>query len=370
MRQRGTIFIVLFILIAAGIIGVSRFIGAQPPHEYTLAVDPLAQPWAEAAVAAFNASQPAVNAQRITFRLTPVDDLAVWQGQSAWTTTRHQDAWLAASQVSVNYARAAGLTLTGIADSVARTPMVWGGYTSRTDLLTTTGTIPLDWPQVQGAALKMQSSNWTALGGQQSWGFLKLGFGQVDTKMSGLAALFTAAANFNQTPDISTIPLSQQAFRTWLLPIVKSRPSFFQQGDVVNAMTRGPSTIEMALFPESQWLLNIKGMNAQEAVRLNYPAYQFVLNFPLVSWTDATPENAERQQAVQLLANWLQTAAQQGNLPAYGLRPATTEPTEAHDLFKLAIQYGIQFMPDYGQAVSPPNANEIRGLIQYVNANR
>ncbi|MCA0457037.1 MAG: substrate-binding domain-containing protein [Chloroflexi bacterium] len=370
MRQRGTIFIVLFILIAAGIIGVSRFLGAQPPHEYTIAVDPLAQAWAEGAVNAFNASQPSINAQRIQFRVSAADDLSVWQGQATWTTNRHQDAWLPASNVSVTYARAAGLPLSAAAESLARTPLVWGGYTSRTDLLTSTDTIPLDWAQVQGAAQKMQSSDWRALGGQQSWGYLKLGFGQVDTKISGVAALFIAAAAYNQNPDLTQVALSQQQFRSWLLPIVKSRPSFFQQGDVASAMTRGPSTIEMALLPEAQWLINIKGMNAQEPIRLNYPAYQFVLDFPLVAWQDTTPENAERQEAVRLLANWLQTAAQQSNLPAYGLRPATTEPTEAHDLFKLAIQYGIQFTPDYGQAVTPPTLNDLRGLTQYVTSNR
>ncbi len=69
MRQRGTIFIVLFLLIAAGIIGASRFLGSQPATEYTLAVDPLAQGWAEAAVSAFNASQPTVNTHRIQFRV-------------------------------------------------------------------------------------------------------------------------------------------------------------------------------------------------------------------------------------------------------------------------------------------------------------
>ena len=35
------------------------------------------------------------------------------------------------------------------------------------------------------------------------------------------------------------------------MTIVKSKPSFFQQGDVVTAMTRGPSTIEMAMLPEA-----------------------------------------------------------------------------------------------------------------------
>lgn len=370
MRQRGTIFIVLFILIAVAIIGFSRFLGSQPPVEYTLAVDPLAQSWAESAVTGFNASQPTVNGHRIQFRVVATDDLTVWQGQSGWTSKNHQDAWLAASSASVGYARTNGLNLVNVSDSLARTPMVWGGYISRADLLTTSGTIPLDWPQVQGAALKMQSSNWMALGGDSSWGFLKLGFGQANTKIAGLAALFSAAASYKQAPDLTQTSMSAQVFRDWLKPIVQSKPSFSVSGDPVLAMTRGPSTIELAMFPESQWLLNIKGMNNQEEVRVNYPTYQFMLDFPLVRWQDDTTGDADRQVAVNQLGDWLSTAQQQAMLPDYGLRPATTEPTQANDLFRVAIQYGISFTPSYGQAVIPPSANETRGLIQWVMSNK
>lgn len=370
MRQRGTIFIVLFILIAAAIIGLSRFMGAQPPVEYTLAVDPLAQSWAEASVNAFNASQPLVNGHRVQFRVIAADDLNVWQGQNVWNTKNHQDAWLAASHASVDYARANGLNLVNVADSLARTPMMWGGYTSRADLLTTAGTLPLDWSVVQGAADKMTRSNWASLGGDSSWGFLKLGFGQANAKISGLAALFTAAATYNQQPDLTQTSLSAQTFRTWLSPIVKSKPSFFVSGDAVSAMTNGPSTIEMGMFPESQWLLNIKGMINQEEVRVNYPAYQFMLDFPLVRWQDDTVGDPERQIAVKQLSDWLSNAQQQANLPNYGLRPATTEPTQANDLFRVAIQYGVAFTPNYGQPVQSPSLNEVKGLIQYVMSNR
>ena len=370
MRQRGTIFIVLFILIAAAIIAASRFIGTQPPVEYTLAVDPLAQSWAEAAVTAFNATQPTLNGHRIQFRVMAVDDLNVWQGQTVWTNKNHEDAWLAASHASLDYARANGLNLVSVADTLARTPMVWGGYVSRANLLTTSGTLPLDWPLVQGAANKMLLSDWAAVGGDKSWGFLKLGFGQVSTKISGLAALFTAAASYNQAPDLTQTSLSAQLFRDWLSPIVQSKPSFSPSGDPALAMARGPSTIEMALFPEAQWLLNIKGMNNQEEVRVNYPDYQFVLDFPLVRWQDDTIGDPDRQVAVKQLSDWLISAQQQGNLPTYGLRPATTEPTQANDLFRVAIQYGIAFTPNYGQAIQAPTVNEVKGLIQWVASNR
>jgi hypothetical protein len=370
MRQRGTFIIVLFILIAAGIVGFSRFKGMQPPATYTLAVDPLAQSWAENAVAAFNATQPTVNGHGVTFKVVTVDDLNVWQGQNVWTPKNHQDAWLAASHASVDYARANGLNLVNVADTLARTPMVWGGYVSRANLLTSSGTIPLDWAVVQGAADKMTQQRWDVVGGDRNWGYLKLGFGQVNIKVSGLAALFTAAATYNKADDLTQSSLSAQAFRDWLLPIIKSKPSFAISGDPVVVMTSGPSTIELAMFPESQWLLNIKGMINQEEVRVNYPAYQFMLDFPLVRWQDDTPEDADRQAAVKQLGDWLAAGQQQAALPNYGMRPATGEPTQANDLFRVAIQYGIAFAPNYGQPILAPTVNEVKGLIQYVTSNR
>lgn len=370
MRPRGTIFIVLFILIAAVIIGASRFLGSQPALEFTIAVDPLGQSWLQEAVNGFNNSQPVVNTRRIIFTVTPIDDLDVWQGQRRWTADSHPDGWLAASNLSLQYALANGLPVSGVAESLARTPLVWGGYISRVDVLTSKGARALDWELL--APTLGNNDRWVDIGGQADWQFVKLGFGQPRNKIGGLAALLTAAASFNQTPDLSQAVLSQQAFRDWLLPVIKAKPSFANDGitgDPAAAMTGGPSRIEIGLFPEAQWLLNLRGMNNQEEVRLSYPAYQMMLDFPLAAWNDATPANADRQTAVGLLRDWLQGAEQQAKAMDYGLRPATSEPTADSTLFKAGIPSGIELNPDFGQPVVPPALNETSGLIQWVEAN-
>jgi hypothetical protein len=71
----------------------------------------------------------------------------------------------------------------------------------------------------------------------------------------------------------------------------------------------------------------------------------------------------------ELAIDWLGDPQQQVTLPNFGLRPATTEPTQANDLFRVAIQYGISFTPDYGQAVQAPAVNDVKGLIQWVTNN-
>jgi len=365
--KRGTIFIFLFILIAGGIIGASRFLGSQPPLEFTIAVDPLAQSWVQQAVNAFNDTQPVVNTRRIQFSVTPIDDLAVWGGQGGWTPTAHPDAWIAASTTSLNFARSNSLPLVVVADSLARTPLLWGAYVSRLNVLTTNGAQPLDWETVAAGA---KAEAWVNLGGSQDWQFIKLGFAQPTAKMGGLGALLTGAAAYFQTADLTAVTLSPQPFRNWMQPVLASVPSYSTLGaDPAAAMARGPSTVEIALLPESQWLPNLNGINNREAVQVSYPAYQFMLDFPMSSWQDNQPTNPDRQAAVALLRDWLLTPAQQAAAPAFGLRAAAVEPTDADALFANAVQYGIQLNPVYGELVDPPTLNEVRAFLQWVAAN-
>jgi hypothetical protein len=325
--RRGSIFVILFVVVAAIVIGASQFLRSQPPTEITIAVDPLAVAWVENAVAALNATSPVVNAtQRIQFRVTPVDDLDVWQGQRIWSPDNHPAAWIPASSISVGYAKENGVPLGDVAASVARTPLVWGGYVSRVDVITDGGTAPLDWPTVAQAA---ETASWAALGGESEWQFIKLGFGQPGRKMNGLAVLFSGAGAYHKKADLSGADLRAADFRDWMLPVINSVPNFATLGsDPAAAMARGPSTVEIGFFPESQWLLNLSGLLQNEDVRLSYPAYQFLLDFPLVRWQDSSTTD-EQRQAVDLLSGWLLATAQQSNAPDHGLRPATVEPTEA-----------------------------------------
>ncbi len=364
--KRGTIFIVLFIVVAAAIIGLSQFLNAQPPFELTVAVDPLAQSWLQEAVSALNATSPTVNTRRVQFKVITIDDLAVWQGEREWTPQQHPAAWVAASRLSVTYATESGLPLETLTGSLARTPLVWGGYVSRERLLTTDGTLPLDWSLVAAAAAK---ESWVQLGGQSSWGFVKLGFGQPSRKIGGLAAMLTAAASFNDSPSLAANSLNQQSFRTWLLPVIKSVNFNTLGADPAAAMARGPSVVELGMFPEAQWLLNLNGIRAREDVRLSYPAYQFVLDFPLVRWRD-TNTSTDQLAAVETLRAWLESPAQQAQLTAYGLRPANAEPTQQDILFSGGAQNGIMLIPNYGQAVQVPLRNDSLGLIQWITSNQ
>jgi hypothetical protein len=361
--KRGTIFLILFILVAAGVVGASLFFRNQAPLKVTIAVDALAADWVKDAVAQYNASNPLVNAtRRVQLEATVMSDMDVWRGSANWTPQNHPTGWVASSSIAVNYAKDNGLPLSVIQPSTARTLLVWGGYKSRVDVITQKGAKRLDWDTVQAAA---KAESWSALGGSPDWQFVKLGFGLPDRTMSGLAVLFSGAASFSQTPNLATNAVGSTGFYNWMQPIVDSVPNFQTLGgDVAKAVSRGPSTVEIAILPESQWLLNLSAITANETVELGYPTYQFIFDFPVALWDDSQTTDDQRA-AVKAFGAWLLNAQQQNSAIGYGLRPASGDPPQTAGLFTSAVADGIQLSPDVAQAIVAPARADAQGLIQW-----
>jgi len=358
--RRGTIVIALFILIVAGVIGAVFFLRNQPPLEITLAVDPLAADWMEEAVQNFNASDITINnTQRIHLTYTVIPDFDVWQ-DTPWTAQNHPDGWLASSSTATTYAN---MPLQIIAPSTARTLLVWGAYTSRANVLTDDGTIPLDWAQVINAA---ETENWGLLGGEENWRFVKLAFSLPDSTTIGLAALFSGAAAVAENVNISGATRGAD-FEDQIGAVVNRVPNFNTIGaDAAAFMARGISQAEIALAPESQWLNNLQGIVRNEPIMFSYPEYAFVFDFPLAAYEDTTdPQNADAIAAVQAFGAWLLRPEQQATLGNYGLRPVNNAPSEPNDLFAAGEQYGIQRNPIISAIIQPPNVNEARALIQW-----
>jgi hypothetical protein len=365
--RRGTIIVIVFALVAAVIVGVSFFLQSQPPVEFTIAVNPLAEDWARAAINRFNDSQPVVNAtQRIQFNLTVLDDVSVWQGSTTFTPEAHPAAWLPTSRTSVDYSDRYSV----MTPSLARTPLVWGGYESRVTVATNSASSQFDWDTVQNAAAV---ESWASLdGGQANWRFVNLAFARPDLTMSGLGALFSAAGSFHDNGDIAGNATRDPGFRDWLAPVISSVNFQTLGNDPAAAVARGPATAAMALLPENLWLLNLRGLTdeAGDSFVFSYPAYQYMLDFPLARWSNANQITEIEQLAVTALADWLVAPEQQARLLAFGLRPAASEPDTSATLFTAAEPYGIQLEPDWGTLISPPLRSEAAGLIQWFTQQR
>ncbi len=359
--RRGTIVFIIFILIVAGIIGLSQFFRSQPPLNFTIAVDPLGEAWLRAQVERFNAGNPIVNnTQRISFSVQTMSDVAVWAGSAPWTFESHPTAWLPAYSGSLAYVPS-NAPFREARPSVARTVLVWGAFASRGAVLSDDGV--LDWAQVARAA---QAGSWSALGGAADWQFFKLAFNRPSSAIVGVGVLISAAGHHAGEKTLTRDNIA--TFSEWFSPIYNSVPNFQTLGaNPAQAMaTRGTSITDAAILAESQWLLALGDLRAGEAIQFSYPASQVVFDFPLAIWDDNLT-SAEARAAVAALGDFLLGAEAQGALAAYGLRPAQADPSAEDALFAAGLPYGISLAPDLSGAVSPPDRNIITQLLGTFN---
>lgn len=367
--KRGTVFLIVFAVIVAGLIAVSQFIGSQPPIEVNIAVSPLAADWLRNAADSFNAADRRLdNTRRVRVNVTLVEDMDVWgrSGSVEWTAADHPDGWIPALPASLDYVTGGGLPFTRVRESVALTLLVWGGYADRVETLTSGAA--LDWADVQRAAA---TESWSALGGPQAWGFVNLAFALPDRTINGFGVLLSGMAAFNETPTLNA-STNNADFRAWMQPVVESVPNFNTIGaDVARFVARGPSSADIALAPESQWLLNLNALTASSNFRLSYPVFPVLFTFPLAAW-DGPETAADARAAVTAFGDWLVEAEQQATVTAFGLRPIGVTVSAEADLFAAAEPFGLALTPvTPGEAgVQAPSVNDANSLIQWFTTAR
>lgn len=367
--KRGTIFLVVFVVIVAALIAASQFIGSQPPVEVTIAVSPLAEDWVRSAADAFNEADRRIdNTRRVRVNIAIVEEMDVWVrgGDIEWTAADHPDGWIPALPASIDYATGSGLPFTIAHDSVALTLLVWGGYADRVETLT--GSDPLTWSAVQNAA---STESWSALGGPDAWGFVNLAFALPDSTVGGFSVLLSGMAAFNETPTLNAATNSA-AFRDWMEPIVESVPNYNTIGtNVARFVARGPSSADMGIAPESQWVTNLNALTNGDNFSFSYPTFPLLFTFPLAAWNG--PETADdARAAVTAFGDWLLEAEQQTSVTAFGLRPVGGSVGADADLFAAAEPFGIALtpvMPDES-GIAAPSSNDANSLIQWFGTAR
>lgn len=359
--SRTTIVFVVFAILVAGVFIASQVTQNQPPVDLQIAVDPLIEDWVEAAATAFAAENRRTSGGAvINLSVTSMPDVRVWQGRSGWTQESHPDAWIPQSSTSVAYAPTSLQFETQI-DSLARTPLLWGGFASRVNALTETGRSPFEWGAVGAAA---QAQTWQGLA-NEDWGNINMAINWPESSMAGVGVLFTAVAYYGQSATVLPEVLSDVNFDLWFSALSDMLRGSERIGEPPpSAMaSRGPRVADFGLLPESQWLYNLSGLLQQEPMIFNYPAYQFVLDFPFLGWVDSATTEAQRE-ALTLFGNYLQSDAGQQLAREHGLRPPAGEPDADASLFAAGQPYGIQLAPDYGLVIEPPQRSTAERLIR------
>lgn len=364
--KRGTIILILFVLIAVGIVGASLFLQNQPPIEITVAVDPLAEDWLRQMVDDFNASDTLINnTRRVQVNLQVISDLEVWSSASrsqTWTAQQHPDAWIPSASISVDYTSS---PFTVVQPSLVQTPLVISAYSSRAAVLTDGA--PLRWDDIFQAA---ETQSWSALGGQANWQFVNIAFTLADSEMCGLATLYSAAAAVNDTPTLNSGAI-RGSFYDVFEPVIESVPNFNSIGsDVAAFVARGTASADIGIAPENVWLKGLSGLVNNEPVVFSYPEYTFMFDFPLAMWDDANT-TSDTRAAVTAFGNWLLEPAQQATAVTYGLRPVQGSVPQTARLFADAQQYGIVFdLPDNPLIQPPSSATDTQGLISWFTRTR
>jgi hypothetical protein len=365
MRRSTFVFFVFVVLIGV-IFGANSYFRNQPPLTLTLVVDPLAEAWARVAVERFNAQNVLLGngTSRVVVRIEAIqNDVAVWQERANWTVQRHPHLWLASSSASLAYLTP-NLPYTSLG-SMARSPLMWGGFTSRVSLVTQSGALPFDWQAVQAVA---QAQRWQALGAPSQWGNVNIGINWASNAMSGLGVLASASASYHNTATLSRDALSDPAFLAWFAPIKDAVQNAQRLGESpASAMaSRGASVADLALLPEVQWLKALNSLLRQEPVIFAYPAYQVILDFPLSYWNDANTTPAEAE-AARLFANYLLSEPSQQLAVSEGLRPANADPRDSDTLFATSVPYGVRLSLLNVQTVAPYDRALADQLLRLLN---
>lgn len=352
--RRGTIFIILFAVVAVGVVAASQFLRTQPPLEIRVAVSPLVEPWISSAVASFNATNPLVNStRRVHYTVETIDDTQLWLDETRrWTAENHPAGWIPAASFSIQYANENRLSFVTSQPSLARTLLVWGAFADIVDDVESAGAV-FDWDAVADAVSTR-----------------RMAFNHPTRSLSGMAVVFSGAAAFHEQMALTGASVNDSGFRAWIRPVLESVPNFNTLGGSVAQTwaTRGASIGEIGLLPESDWMQNLRGMLVQTSspITLRYPQYTVVFDFPLARWQDsATPSGSDEAAAIDALGRWLMGSAQQSATQNFGLRPASGDPTGGS--FDSGEPYGALLSPVY-EAVQPPSLNDIRRMADWVNS--
>jgi hypothetical protein len=345
--RRGTVFIVLFVLVAGAILAATTLLRGQEALEITVAADPLVVDWVRNAALDFNNSGATVGiGRRVRVVVTTRSDASVLQ--QPWTAQDAAVGWIPAWSSLAASGRGSIVTAQTIVSSLARTPLVWMSYESRAD------DIPdVSWQGIQSAA---DSGN------------VDLAFSLPPNSVQGLAALISGVAEYHQTSILSDANLSDPGMRAWLTPVIGSVPNFNTLGPNVAQYVAGPQggTVDAAIAPESQWMTTLDTLTRRGQPRFSYPSALVLFDFPFITLRSSTTTDDELS-AAQSFAVFLNAPAQQANLERFGLRPAQSEPLPDSPVFGPAVQYGIAAMLPAVQPVQLPSGSSIQAFLTWFN---
>jgi ABC-type Fe3+ transport system substrate-binding protein len=289
--------------------------------------------WLEDAVARFAATAPRVGSRPVRIVLRGVNSreqaLRVaredWRGDGApavvspdsgtWVEALRAE-WAARSPGAAEIV--AGGPLAPV--PLVVTPLVAVAWEERGELIW--GAQPgAFWPRLHDA---LAQPSWSALGGGEAWGPVKLGQASPSTSDSGAQALVLLGYGFHgATAGLSPADAQSPELAAWLATFQGAVPQFSDSTDALMTamLQRGPSVYDVALVPESLAIEAFASAGTWGRLRIYYPPATLVSDHPYAI-LDAPWTTADERQGARLFRDFLLSRPVQERALTYGFRPA------------------------------------------------
>jgi hypothetical protein len=414
MRTRSKFIFAAIIILALGIVAVSIVLnqGKRPtdsgltvekPNEVTIRILSAlpVEPWVRESADKYNAEKHKVQGATIHIEIITMDGLIAlsqWDKDAFGTLPADADplkltdeqkkalenfptAWIADSRYLVELANVPYKARLGRdvfltdgeyrARPLAISPMVWGIYNSRAEVLLKKYQV-INWRTIHDAA--MVSGGWTELGGDPSWGFFKPVIPNPQKNIGGLEAMVSAAGEYFNTTRIDAASVGDAAFQAWLLELMKA-----VTGIGVSSYTAedfalfGYSVGDGGLLLESDLLQNMQGMQNRWADNMNiyYPEFLTWHDFPYAVWVGPETTALQKNAAIDF-EQYLLAEQQQQRALVYGLRPAN--PSVKVDaipdsLFVKWANQGVLPVVPRSTSMKSPDRETLTNLLRWYELN-
>jgi hypothetical protein len=265
---------------------------ASAPVQLSVAVAPALGDWVKASATQFTAKN-----HFIKVNVTELRGLNA--GNQLNTLTGQTDVWIAEADFA--RATAASIPYETQGKSVAQDSFLWVAVKSHKELSGNLG-----WQSIGSAAANNRQFQ-LAMPPTQS--------------IEGMAACWSAAADFARSPNVTAAQLNDPAFRKWLEHLFQAAPDR-NRGSLDQMATRPPQA-DAGLILNSDW-----SQLAQDAFIAEPPANNVIFNFPYyvrTTWPDLQPDElTARQDAANTFRDYLLSDEAQSQLTNYGLKRAAS----------------------------------------------
>ena len=325
--------------------------------------------WIEAATVEFEKKHPEIDVT-LTGRGSLESAADILDGKQQPTLWSPADS-LALRLLDVDWATKNGAPL--FADSgddapqpLLITPLVFAIWEDRAEVLAKASGGRIGWKAIHKAVASNQG--WPAIGGKDTWGFVKLGHTNPTRSNSGLQALFLMSLEFYGKRSLEVGDVLKPDYQKFVQEIERGVSKFeTSTGTFMTDMVRfGPSKYDIAVVYESLAIGQIENAQGRWGnLKVYYPDMTVWSDHPIALLAAPWITDAQKAAARTYVAFLRDTPMQERAL-AYGFRPADprvamrgVDPTR--NPFARLAAYGISM--DVPPAVEPPDGAVVRNLL-------